>query len=84
MITLPTNITLYVKTINIPKNPRVVFVDDGTRVGARIENLNAIILWQGNDYQSIGDWTQAQAESRLMEVLGNDPATVLQSAIPAQ
>ena len=48
------------------------------------ENLNAIILGQGNDYQSIGDWTQAQAESRLMEVLGNDPATVLQSVIPAQ
>jgi hypothetical protein len=36
-----------------------------------------IPLWQGEAYDAAGDYTQAQAEARLMEVLGSDPASVL-------
>jgi hypothetical protein len=34
-------------------------------------------LWQGPTYDAVGDYTQAQAETRLLEVLGEDPAAAL-------
>lgn len=47
-----------------------------------IDNLNSVkaviifgflekvyTLWEGESYKEIGDWTQAQAEARLVEVL---------------
>jgi hypothetical protein len=34
-------------------------------------------LWQGDSYEAAGDYTQAQAEGRLLEVLGPDPAAAL-------
>lgn len=41
-----------------------------------------LTLWQGDDYDAVGDWTQAQAEARLIEELGSDPAAKLQSLFP--
>jgi hypothetical protein len=40
-------------------------------------------LWQGAEYDSIGDWTQKQAESRVLEVLGNDIQRSLNDLYPA-
>jgi len=34
-------------------------------------------LWHGAAYDAAGDYTQAQAEARLLEVLGPDPAAAL-------
>jgi predicted Fe-S protein YdhL (DUF1289 family) len=42
----------------------------------------AIPLWSESEYENIGDWTQAQAENKLMELLGNDPAAKLRSLFP--
>ena len=77
MITLPSPLKIASSTVSIPVNPKVTFIDDGTRVGARIESLPALMLWEGDAYKSVGDWTQAQAESRVMELLGSNPAAVL-------
>jgi hypothetical protein len=41
-----------------------------------------VTLWHGAAYDAAGDYTQAQAEARLMEVLGNDPAAVLSEPVP--
>lgn len=41
-----------------------------------------IPLWQGEDYINIGDWTQNQAETRLLEVLGNNPSVTIRSLYP--
>lgn len=41
-----------------------------------------ITLWQGPDYDAIGDWTQNQAENRLWEVLGDDPSKTIRSLYP--
>ena len=31
--------------------------------------LNPLMLWHGAAYDTIGDWTQAQAEARILELL---------------
>ena len=43
---------------------------------------SSITLWSGQDYDNAGDYTQAQAESRLLYLLGNDPAVFLRSLFP--
>ena len=41
-----------------------------------------LVLWSGEDYDAAGDYTQAQLETRLLEVLGNDPGSVLKVLVP--
>jgi hypothetical protein len=41
-----------------------------------------IVLWSENDYDNAGDWTQLQAESKLMELLGDNPAVALRALFP--
>jgi hypothetical protein len=41
-----------------------------------------ITLWSGKDYDNAGDYTQAQAESKLLDLLGNDPAATLRALFP--
>jgi hypothetical protein len=41
-----------------------------------------ITLWAGSDYEAIGDWTQAQAEAKILLLLGDDPAKYLRSLFP--
>lgn len=41
-----------------------------------------VTLWQGAAYDAAGDYTQAQAEARLMEVLGSNPAALLSEPVP--
>lgn len=31
----------------------------------------ALVLWQGDEYDAIGDYTQEQVESRVLELLGD-------------
>jgi len=38
-----------------------------------------LILWQNESYTNIGDYTQAQAEARILELLGDNPSVVLQN-----
>ena len=64
---------------------KVSFIDspDTKSVFARIEKIpNQIPLYLGLEYDQIGDWTQAQAEAKLLQVLGNDPARYLRSLFP--
>jgi hypothetical protein len=41
-----------------------------------------ITLWSGSEYDAVGDWTQSQAEAKLTEMLGDDPAKMLRSSFP--
>jgi hypothetical protein len=50
----------------------ISFMDRPTHkfVIARIHAaLDPFVLWQGAAYDTIGDWTQAQAETRILELL---------------
>lgn len=40
-----------------------------------------VVLWEGDEYDAAGDWTQAAAEARIMELLGPDIETALQSLV---
>lgn len=37
-------------------------------VTAKTEQIGYIILWQGADYDAIGQWTDTDAENRIMEL----------------
>lgn len=41
----------------------------------------SLILWRGNDYDTAGDYTQAQVEDRILELLGENPQVRLQSLV---
>ena len=41
-----------------------------------------LTLWSGNEYDTIGDWTQVQAENKITELLGDNVATKLRSLFP--
>jgi hypothetical protein len=32
----------------------------------------ALLLWSGDEYDEVGDYTQAQAEAKVLELLGED------------
>lgn len=58
----------------------VTIIDNSNRksVVAKILGIpKALVLWENQEYINIGDYTQAQAEARILELLGNDPSKVI-------
>ena len=50
---------------------------------ANIRNIPGYLMLANNDdYTSMGDYTQAQAEEKLKQILGSDPAKVLRNMFP--
>lgn len=47
---------------------RIVDTQDTQTVIAFTKELGQVILWQGQDYVNIGDWSQAQAEQQLITI----------------
>jgi hypothetical protein len=63
-----------------------VFIDDVARkiVLVRLQPImRPLILWRGAEYDAVGDWTQAQAEAKILELLGENPQETLQSFVVA-
>jgi hypothetical protein len=59
----------------------ITIIDNAKRksVVAQIRPLPMpLVLWSGSDYDSAGDYTQAQVESKITELLGNEPAKALE------
>ena len=82
---LNTAITLTVggEIINLT-NIDVVIMDYNTKklVVARLAPfLKPLLLWKGEEYDSIGDYTQSQVENKILELLGEDIQQSLQSLI---
>ena len=40
-----------------------------------------VVLWEGDEYDAAGDWTQAAAEARISEILGPDVQQSLQALV---
>lgn len=41
-----------------------------------------MILWSESDYDNAGDWTQSEAENKIIELLGDNPLIKLRSLFP--
>jgi len=66
-------------------NLDLVFTDNPINKTVSVNLLGIqtpINLWSGSEYDAVGDWTQAQAEAKLTERLGDDPAAFLRSLFP--
>lgn len=62
-----------------------IFMDNpiSKTISAQISPLPiSIPIWSGSDYDLIGDWTKSQAEVKIQELLGDDPAKYLRSLYP--
>lgn len=74
MITLITPINVVIQQEQIVEFTeinihRIVDISDRKIVFAFLEQIGELTLWEGSAYDSIGDWTQAQAEARIIELL---------------
>ena len=62
----------------------VMIMDDSSRklVLTKVAPfLSPLLLWKGEEYSMIGDYTQEQVEQRIIEILGNNPQEKLQSLV---
>lgn len=62
-----------------------VIIDDNLKQTCSVQIRpfpKPLVLWSGNDYVNAGDYTQAQVEQKLLEVLGNNPSDVLKTLMP--
>lgn len=73
--------TVQYPSITISELEYILFDDISRKIAAvYIKKLpKLVILWQNAEYTNMGDYTQAQIESRITELLGNDPQGFLQS-----
>ena len=62
----------------------LIIIDDSARkfIVARLHPvLRPLPLWRGAEYDEAGDWTQAQAEARILELVGSDVQAGLQALV---
>ena len=62
-------------------NLPVRWVDDpdAKQVRAIIRGVpKPLVLWQGAGYDSIGNWTESQAEAQVTTLLGSNPGQVIE------
>lgn len=58
----------------------ITIIDNNKRknVVAKIVGIpKALVLWKDQEYTNIGDYTQAQAEARILELLGDNASKIL-------
>lgn len=66
-------------------NIDLVFVDNPKfkTISAQLTPLPiSIMIWSGEEYNLIGDWTKSQAERKILELFGEDPARYIRSLYP--
>jgi hypothetical protein len=62
----------------------LIIIDDSARkfIVARLHPaFRTLPLWRGAEYDAADDWTQAQAEARILELLGSDIQAGLQALV---
>jgi hypothetical protein len=82
-LTTPVTLTVAGEALTLDKLEPVI-IDDVARkfVVVRLHPaFRPLPLWRGSDYDAAGDWTQEQAESRILDLLGSDIAVGLQALV---
>ena len=77
------SVTVYRQRVEIDTANYVISDSPAARhVTVRFVGMSATLtLWAGDDYTSVGDYTQAQVDARIAELLGSDPAATLQGLV---
>lgn len=76
-ITRPDNSQIIIKDLHI------IIIDSCSQkiVMARLLPVNtSVILWQDEEYDSVGDYTQSQVEDKILMIMGDDQEKFLQKA----
>ena len=84
MIQLPAPIAFPVRPIIIPSDLVFQLQDDPNAQTVRAIfpfTPHSLLLWEKETYTAIGNWTQEQAEARILELLGNNPKQVFSDLI---
>ncbi len=69
----------------ITDNIDLVFVDNPKNKTLSVQILPLsvnVLLWGGDQYNLVGDWTKSQAEKKLEELMGDDPSKYFRSLYP--
>ena len=86
MITLSSPCTVFPVAPVTLSQLNYTLTDNGSQAAARINGFGKpLVLWSAASsptYVAMGDYTQAEIDARVVELLGSDPAMVLQSLIP--
>lgn len=73
---LPHNVTLNINNETLTINSvDIVLMDYNAKKLAMARLLplpRPVVLWRGAEYDNVGDYTQAQIETRILEILGPD------------
>lgn len=62
----------------------IMIMDHGSKkvVLARLGPMfMPFVVWRGDNYDTAGDYTQAQLEAKILELLGDNPQETLQSLV---
>ena len=65
---------------------RFILVDKNNRPLPPQFSIRAtpLVLWSKDQYDAIGDWTQSQAEARVLELLGDNVKEGLEKLLPSK
>lgn len=69
----------------ILENLEFIFIDNPKSKSLSVQIIGLQInipIWNGSDYDLIGDWTKSQAENKITQLFGDDPAKYLRSLYP--
>jgi hypothetical protein len=82
-LSTPVTLTVADQELTLEKLEPII-IDDSARkfIVARLHPaFRTLPLWRGAEYDAAGDWTQAQAEERILELLGSDVKAGLQALV---
>ena len=81
-MTLNTSLTLIINNEQVEVSSLDVLIMDHESKKIALARLGPafmpLILWSGKDYDTAVDYTQAQVEARILELLGDNPQDKLQ------
>ena len=82
-LSTPVTLTVAEEELTLDKLDPIIIDDSGRKfIIARLHPvLRPLPLWRGAEYDTAGDWTQSQAEARILELLGSDVQASLQELV---
>lgn len=83
LLTNPITLQINNQQITISKLSPMILDDTARKIVLvrPLPFLAAMVLWKNEEYDKIGDYTQAQVDEKILELLGTSPQEKLQSLV---